>query len=66
MILHSVLPPEAVFPECRKDAYEYKPFQNGYIQCRHSGDGYTVSRLISTDPRLYLDARFTPGEKLKM
>lgn len=55
MILHTIIPPEQIFPGGENAAYEYQELHNSYIQGVNIDGKFTVSRLISTDPRLYLD-----------
>ncbi|GKH46124.1 MULTISPECIES: YlzJ-like family protein [Anaerotruncus] len=64
MILHTIIPPEQIFPGGENAAYEYQELHNSYIQGVNIDGKFTVSRLISTDPRLYLDPRYAPGGQL--
>lgn len=61
MILHTIIPPEQIFPGDNSAAYEYRELHNSYIQGVTIGGKFTISRLISTDPKLYLDPRYAPG-----
>lgn len=65
MILHSIIPPEAVMYVEEPIEYETRQLPNGYIQGVNSNGKFTVSRLISTDPSLYLDPRYAPGSTLE-
>lgn len=65
MILHSIVPPEAVMYAEEPIQYETRQLPNGYIQGVNSNGKFTVSRLISTDPSLYLDPRYAPGSILE-
>lgn len=38
-----------------------KPFEGGYIEGFDTPQGFQVSRLMSTDPKLYLDKKYMPG-----
>lgn len=65
MLLHTILTAEQIFP--------YEPTQstvvrqgNDFIEC-YEQDGKTyLSRVISTDPKKFLDKRFTIGGEFKM
>ncbi len=64
MILHSIVPLEQIFPSDGGLEYSYRKAHNSYIQGVKSAGRFTVSRLISTDPRLYLDPHYTPGAQM--
>ncbi len=64
MILYSIVPPEQVFPSPPPE-YAVRRVHNSYIQGIEQGGEFTVSRLISTDPAMYLDPRYRPGSVLK-
>ena len=61
MLLYTVMPYEAVFPPKCDMQIETKPIQGGYVELVDGPDGKIVSRLISTDPQLYLKGP-APGE----
>ncbi len=64
MILHSIIPPEAIFPD-EPTEFETRQTRSGFIQGVNINGEFTVSRLISTDPSLYLDPRYAPGSTLR-
>ncbi|MDY4192547.1 MAG: YlzJ-like family protein [Oscillospiraceae bacterium] len=39
--------------------------RGGYLEGVREGDCLVVSRLISTDPALYLDPRYAPGARYR-
>lgn len=63
MILHSIISPSDIF--CNTDVQPPKTvckrIEGGMIEL----SGGRVRRLISTDPRLYLDPRYTPYSRYK-
>lgn len=63
MILHTIIPLEQVIGNTDSVEYSYKGMHNSYIQGVNSNGKFTISRLISTDPHLYLDPRFEPGQQ---
>lgn len=60
MLLHTVVPYEAIFdvPNPTQPTPPLRQIDGGLLQLDEQG---RVSRLISTDPRLYLDPRYAPG-----
>ncbi len=58
MILHSIISPHDIFynseQACKKAVY--RRINGGIVEL----DGKNVRRLISTDPRMYLDRRYCP------
>ena len=40
--------------------------EGGIAEGRETGRGFVMTRLISTDPRMYLDRRYQPGSVLKI
>ena len=63
MILHSIVSLSDIF--CNTDvqapAPEYRQINGGLIEVENG----KVRRLISTDPRLYLDKRYFPRSEYK-
>ena len=65
MVLHTVLPLPLVLWRPEGQTYAYRRVHNGYLQGVQNRDGsFTLSRLVSTDPSLYLDPRYFPGAVL--
>ncbi|MEM1485427.1 YlzJ-like family protein [Oscillospiraceae bacterium PP1C4] len=64
MVLHTIIPIEQVMQQPDSVEYQYKQMHNSYIQGVNSNGKFTVSRLISTNPKLYLDPHYAPGELL--
>ena len=62
MILHSIISPSDIFYNSEQAMRKpvYKQIQGGMVEL----DGDRVKRLISTDPKMYLDARYAPDKKL--
>lgn len=62
MWIHSIVSPYDIFPgETDQKAYEYRVIQGGVVECVVEGRNIRVNRLISTDPKLYLNPRYCPG-----
>lgn len=66
MILYTIAPYELVFPrDPAEEVGQVSPVNGGLVATRHCGGQCVVDRLISTDPRLYLDGRYAPGSPWK-
>jgi hypothetical protein len=64
MLLYTIIPYEEIFPaECDMQI-ETKPIHGGFVELARTKEGMNVSRLISTDPRMYLKGP-TPGERYR-
>ncbi len=63
MLLYTVMPYDAIFPPQPEGEPEERPIPGGYLELTHTSAGYTVSRIDSTDPRMYL-GRFAPGDRI--
>ena len=63
MILHSIISPDDIFfnTDVQPAQTAYKRIDGGIVEL----DGTRVRRLISTDPRLYLDKRYYPYSEYK-
>lgn len=61
MLLYSIVPYEKIFESPAPTAPEFKRISGGYVELSKNESGYEVSRVISTDPRVYLNERFYPG-----
>ncbi len=64
MILHTIVPLEQVFSQPAPE-YRYRQMNNSYIEERREGDGYVISRVLSTNPRMYLNPNYQPGAVMK-
>ena len=53
MVIHSIIDPLEIM--------ERKRDPSGLIQGIAGENGLTVTRLVSTDPAMYLDPRYQPG-----
>ena len=63
MLLHSIVSLSDIFCNTDMTATEitYRQINGGILEL----DGTRVRRLISTDPRLYLDPRYCPFSEYK-
>lgn len=68
MILYTSVSPYSFYDQPGRDEEpEESYFQLGgnYLQCHRGKDGFSVMRLISTDPAAYLQGDFSPGSPYK-
>ena len=63
MILHSIISPYDIFynSEQASRKHTYRQIKGGIVEL----DGDRITRLISTDPKMYLDRRYAPDAKLR-
>lgn len=65
MLLYTIVPTQQLLMGGLAETppeYELRQMHNSFIQGTQCGNDFRISRLISTDPRLYLDPRLAPGE----
>ncbi len=64
MILHTILPREAVFPPCppRQPKEISLAIPGGYLTGIREEGGVRIVRVFSTDPKCYLDPALSPGQ----
>ena len=64
-MLHTILPIEAMLPQAELPPVEYRDCAYGKLEGRRDEQGrFTVSRILSTDPKAFLDQRYSPGVTL--
>ena len=71
-MLYTVIPIELVTGEAltreesrRRPVRSETMIEGGIAEGTETGHGFVLTRLISTDPRMYLDRRYQPGSVLK-
>ena len=65
MLLHTILTAEQIFPYESATLTTFKQ-GNDFIECYTQNGKTYLSRVISTDPKKFLDKRFTIGGEFKM
>lgn len=67
MFLYTIVPAECIMEQPSPKREELQQLHNGasVLEGRLVNGEFTVSRLISTDPKLYLDSRYAPGAVCK-
>lgn len=60
MVIHSIIDPLEMM-ERPKDGSVWRQVSGGFLQGVPGENGLTVTRLVSTDPALYLDPLYQPG-----
>ena len=58
---YTILPEEMVFPPDEPAETEFHTIRGRLCECMRAENGYTVRRILSTDPADYLDPAFAPG-----
>lgn len=61
ILIHSIVPPEKIFENKYSPQIETREINGGFVELLKNEQGFTVSRLISTDPKMYLDEKYEPG-----
>ncbi len=64
MILHSIISMDDIFCRNAVNAPMYKEINGGILELERNGEEAYVKRLYSTDPRMYLDNRYAPYNKV--
>lgn len=65
MVIHSVTPLEYLLPQDKSLEMEYRPCKYGFVAGTNGIDGFTISRIITTDLNAYLDKDFSLGNIFK-
>ena len=63
-LLHTVVPLDAVFPG-DPPGTELVPLGGSFVEGTRGKDGIQITRLISTDPAMYLDKRYQIGQSIR-
>ncbi|MCO7137046.1 YlzJ-like family protein [[Clostridium] leptum] len=63
-MFYSIVPAEVILGLQDMEKREIIETQAGFVEAVQTPDGPAVSRLISTDPKSYLDPRYAPGSPL--
>ena len=62
MIIHSVTPTWYLMEQPAAPAMEVTDFAGGYLEGVRQGRDLIISRVISTDPAVYLKPEYAPGQ----
>ncbi len=60
MVIHSIIDPLEML-EKTEDSSVWRQVPGGFLQGMQGENGLTVTRLVSTDPALYLNPQYQPG-----
>lgn len=60
MVIHSIVDPQEMM-ERQADPSSWVNVSGGMLQGIRGENGLVVTRLVSTDPAMYLDPRYAPG-----
>ncbi len=65
MVLYTNEPFEAIFPQSTPVSTKSIQVPEGIVEASETAGGiFCVSRLISTDPRAYLNPKYAPGHSI--
>lgn len=64
MILYSIISPDDIFCTGDSPKISFKAIKGGLIEYSEQDGVKTARRLISTDPFMYLDSRYSPSANL--
>lgn len=63
-VLHTIVPLEQIFPG-EPPQTELMALGNSFVEGVRQKDGVQITRLISTDPKMYLDKRYQIGQNVR-
>lgn len=66
MLIHSVTPIDYLMYPPNLPQFEMKAYDMGYIEGYKKENEFIVTRIISTDPKAYLDKKLFPGAVCKI
>lgn len=61
MLIHSITPLPLLLPPAESPPLEMLPLGGALLEGHKTPEGFSVSRLVSTNPADYLDPRYAPG-----
>ncbi len=64
MLIHSVTPVHYLKEQPEYPALTFKRFSGGFLEGQETPQGFMLSRLHSTDPRIYLKKEYAPGSEI--
>ena len=65
MLLYTIADTTKMFEKNEQAACVCRRIPGGFVEGTADNDGFTVSRLISTDPASYLNPHYAPGSRMK-
>ncbi|MGM0873726.1 MAG: YlzJ-like family protein [Bacillota bacterium] len=69
MIFYTLMPEELMFPTLEEDFKKQSVVEMNGVQLlvqTTATSQYEIVRILSSDPRHYLDAQYCPGQKITM
>lgn len=64
MMIHSITPLEMLVEQPELPPVSIRQVEGGYVEGVETPQGFSTTRLCSTNPRLYLKNQYTPGSIL--
>ncbi len=69
MIYYTMMPEELMFPTHEEEYKKQTIIEKDGVQLLVQGTGtaeYEIVRILSSDPKYFLDQQYTPGQKIIM
>ena len=60
---HTIVHPDLIFPSENLPPREIVAIKGGFLEVSGQGEDKQIERLISTDPKMYLNPNFAPYTK---
>lgn len=67
-MLYTIIPYETIYPMEDNTQFEYEEmeYQGSLLQLYKKDNKYVIRRVISTDPKVYLNNSLSPGNEFKL
>ncbi len=66
-MLYTIMPMEFIVKNISEKPNRQTTVVNGVmLECERNGEYLTVTRIVSSDPKIYLDKNIYPGKKIKL
>ena len=66
-MLYTIMPMEFIVKNISEKQNRQTTVVNGVmLECERNGEYLTVTRIVSSDPKIYLDKNIYPGKKIKL
>lgn len=62
MIIHSIVPVDFLTEQPVLPVCTLKQFKGGMVEGIKTEQGFVINRIISTDPSIYLNPKYAPGQ----
>ncbi len=63
-VIHSIVPADQIFP-AEPPRIELVNLNGSFLEGTRGKDGIQITRVISTDPAMYLNEKYAPGQSYR-